>query len=321
MKNIFSSAFLFFTLIFLSSCLKDKAYEDGLIGHKVENQNIIELAWPNNHDLETPLALDIVDKDTSIRVLPVRLASGMVASQDITITLDTTITTDYINDHLEDVPNLRYFNASVGSLESGLTVTIPAGSNEGYIVVKVNSANFNPAHQYVLGYAISSIGDANTYKISGLLNSHILLFSAKNIFDGIYEATGTHIDYANAAFTGSYPFEYHLISQGPNSVAMWDNTWFGDYIHTMLNAGGASGYGSFAPVFIIDLTTGNVTSVVNYYGQPAGNSRSAEIDPSGVNKYDFDTKTLRVKYWMNQPTAWPGHRVSFDEIFRYIGPR
>lgn len=320
MKRLINYSFFFLLVISLMSCLKDKDYKDGIIGHNVRSQNIVELAFPNSTSHETKKSLDIANKDTIIKLIPVRLASDAVADKDIILTLDTTLTTSYIDEHIEDVPNLEYFNSSIGSLESGLTVTIPKGSNEGYITVKVNTSKFDPLYQYVLGYSIKSISD-NSYVVSGLLNSHVFLFGAKNRFDGIYRATGTMIDYANSAFTGDYPYNYYLITQGPNSVAMWDDSRFGTFIHTMKNNGAGSGYGSFAPVFTIDITTGIVTSIVNYYGQPAGNGRSVEMDPSGVNKYDFGTKTLKVKYWMNQPAVFTPHRVAFDETFTYLRPR
>ena len=72
-----------------------------------------------------------------------------------------------------------------------------------------------------------------------------------------------------------------------------------------------SGYGSFAPVFKFDAND-NVIAVTNFWGQPAGNGRSARLDPSGINKYDAATKTIKVKYWLVQAG---NDRTVFDEVF------
>jgi hypothetical protein len=62
---------------------------------------------------------------------------------------------------------------------------------------------------------------------------------------------------------------------------------------------------------------------VNYYGQPAGNTRSG-LDPSGVNQYDAATKTVRIKYNMTQSSlvpAAPHIRTTWDETWKYVGSR
>jgi hypothetical protein len=61
---------------------------------------------------------------------------------------------------------------------------------------------------------------------------------------------------------------------------------------------------------------------VNAYGQPASNGRYAQLDPTGVNTWDPVTKTLKVKYFMFQPSVIAvGPRVSFNETFTYVGVR
>lgn len=135
-----------------------------------------------------------------------------------------------------------------------------------------------------------------------------------NKYDGNYTMTGTMIDYTNSALSGKYPANVALITQSANSVAMWDLDYVRGYGHRILSGTSDSWYGDFAPVFTFDANN-NVTSVTNRYGQPAGNGRSGELDPSGVNKWDPATKTLKVKYWMNQPGNT--HRTLFDETFTW----
>jgi hypothetical protein len=73
-------------------------------------------------------------------------------------------------------------------------------------------------------------------------------------------------------------------------------------------------------VFLFDAND-NITEVINEYGQPAGNTRSAQIDPGGINKWSSIDRHIDVKFWMNQPSSIAGHRTSFDLKFTYLGPR
>ncbi|MBL7970854.1 MAG: hypothetical protein JNL03_04965 [Prolixibacteraceae bacterium] len=85
-------------------------------------------------------------------------------------------------------------------------------------------------------------------------------------------------------------------------------------------AGGASAWGSFCPVFKFD-DNGNIIEVINDYGQPASNTRSAVLDPTGVNKYDPATKSFKVSYYMVQPSvvATPPHyRARMVETYTFL---
>ena len=126
------------------------------------------------------------------------------------------------------------------------------------------------------------------------------------------------VDYANAGLTGRYPMSVGMVTSGANTVRLYDYVIGGVY-HS-ISTPGLSYYGSFGVEFTIDASN-NITKVINVYGQPASNGRSAEIDPSGANSWDPATKTLKVKYWMNQPSVIAGHRTSFDETFKYVGVR
>lgn len=146
--------------------------------------------------------------------------------------------------------------------------------------------------------------------------------SVKNQWDGVYEITGTMVDNTSATFTGAYPLQWDLVTSGPNQVIAFDNINLGIPGHIFLNAGSPSYFGSFGLVINIDPNTNKITSVTNYFGQPAPNGRSAQLDPSGANYYDPNTKTFYIKYWMMQPSVVPsGPRTVFDEVWKYLGPR
>lgn len=132
-----------------------------------------------------------------------------------------------------------------------------------------------------------------------------------NPASGRYVCTGSMIDYTNASLTGAYPWNVALRQTGPYTLELFDEDQTKDVFHKILSGGSPSSYGSFGVVLQLD-DQHRVVSVINKYGQPASNGRSAELDPSGVNKYDPVAKELKVKYWMNQPGNT--HRTSFDEI-------
>lgn len=308
----------------LSSCLKDKEYDNGSIqsvhNSNGTNENVIEIqtsATDASNLLIT--AFDNSDNDTTINFVPVVLATANPAPEDIhvTVSLNPTLVTDYNDENGTEyeIPDSSQYTI----INPGGEVTIPKGSNTGYLQIKLKPSDFLGS-DWALGFTITNI-DKPGYLISGNLKNGMVAFGIKNKYDGHYRVTANSpmVDAGNASFTGRYPMDVYLITQSGNSVAMYDNA-IGTYAHSFSNAGSLSYYGSFAPIFIFD-DNGNVVSVVNAYGQPAGNGRSAELDPSGTNKWNPADKSIDVKYWMNQPSVVSPHRTYFDEHFTYIGPR
>jgi hypothetical protein len=190
-------------------------------------------------------------------------------------------------------------------------------------LVKQVKVNFNPSGldfglRYGVGLLVTS--PTSDFVLGNGQAAALIAVTPKNKYDGTYIATGSMVDYANAALTGPYPWNVQLVTNGAAQVLLLDLDYTEDIYHKILNGGASSYYGSFGLVINFDAEN-KVTSVVNLYGQPAANGRSAELDPSGVNTWDPVTKTLKVKYWMNQPSVITPHRVLFDEIFTYKGPR
>lgn len=241
-----------------------------------------------------------------------------VAPQDITInlSLDQTALDTY---NTQNGTSYVIPPSDVYSLPA--SVVIKKGDHMGQTQVTINnSANFDFNASYALPVQIAS---ASTGSISSNFGKAIYSFGLRNIYDGHYTVTPTSpmVDAANPGLTGNYPMDVYLVTTGANSVVLIDNA-IGVASHSILNGGSVSYYGSFAPVFNFDPSgSGTVVSVTNYYGQPAGNGRSAQIDPSGINKRDPAKMNMDVKYWMNQPAVVAPHRVSFDEHFTYVGPR
>ena len=200
------------------------------------------------------------------------------------------------------------------------TVTFNAGEHAKPILIKLDPTKLDLSQQYALGFTITDAGGA---KISNGLSSAMIEVGVKNRYDGFYRVTGTMLDIAAPTITGYFPQDVALITTGAASVVMVPLD-LGIPGHLILSGGSLSYYGSFGPTFTFDLATDKVISVTNSYGQPAGNTRSAKIDPTGINKWDAANKMMDVKYFMKQPntvTTAPFIRVYFNENFEYLGPR
>lgn len=207
-------------------------------------------------------------------------------------------------------------------------------AKEIYITIP-NATLFNPSALYGLGFTITS-ADAGS-KLS-TQKSVVVEIGAKNDYDGQYAVTGPMVDVTNAAFVQwanqpgyTDPFlvanngawELDLITTGATSCVMFDNTIWGDIFHPFYTGTGNSGYGSYALIVNFNPANNTISSVTNYYGQPAANTRSAQLDPSGVNAVQGN-KDILIKYFMLQPsvvTAPPYVRVTFNEKWKYVGPR
>lgn len=213
------------------------------------------------------------------------------------------------------------FTTSIPKTGNTYDFTLAPGESGKEFTIQLNGGKWNLEHTYAMAFALSDVGGK---KISSGKDTVIALLSVINAWDGVYEVTGNMVDRTNATLTGYLPMTYHLITAGPTTVVGYDPDIWGDYFVPIYSGTSLSGYGSFAPIFEIDPATNKIISVKNYYGQPAGNTRSAQLDPSGANQYYSDTRTIDVKFFMLQPsvvTAAPHIRVEFDWHMKYTGPR
>ncbi|MDP4264338.1 MAG: hypothetical protein Q8941_17540 [Bacteroidota bacterium] len=201
-----------------------------------------------------------------------------------------------------------------------ITATPDPATHLAAFQLKIFTTKIDLAHNFAVAYTITSATGGAV--IASNKTDDLITVSAKNKYDGHYSVTATapFVDYSNAAFTGRYPLDVDLLTVNGTTVYMIDNA-IGIPSHSFLNNGGLSYYGSFGPVFTFNTATDALTTVVNYYGQPSGNGRYANINPAGLNKWNSADRSIDVKYWMDQPTVITPHRVAFSEHFTYLGPR
>lgn len=259
----------------------------------------------------------------------------------VTIKDDTAAVRAANSGYLQLSPAFYSLTLSDGITKTGgqggtFTVTFKPGEFAKQIYITIpNATLLNPSALYGLGFTVTT-ADAGA-KIA-TAKSVVVEVGAKNDWDGVYAVTGPMTDYVNPLLVQwnnslaaiSDPFcdahggawELHLITTGATQCAMFDNTIWGDFFHPIWATPGNSGYGSFALLVNFNPSNNTVSSVINKYGQPASNTRSAAIDPSGVNAVQGN-KDILIKYFMiqtNQPTG-TNPRTAFNEKWEYVGPR
>ena len=255
---------------------------------------------------------------------------------------------------------IAFYTLQIDGVKTGgqggtFTFTFKPGefSKSIYIIIP-NATLFNPSALYGIGFTILTAdagGKISTQK------SVVVEIGAKNNYDGVYAVTGPMVELTGSPFiqwnnptfgpfqvANGGAWEANLVTSGASTVFVFDNTIWGCSGHPMLNAGANSGFGSFGLVVNFNPATNAIASIYNYYGDPAyggatalgnpqagsgaplysaANTRRAVLDPSGVNAVQGN-KDVLIKYFMIQPSvvpAPPSIRVTFDEKWKYIGPR
>jgi hypothetical protein len=301
----------------LTSCLKSKdslgvIADDGSITTGIFDRfyygETKSFALTGSPPIET---LDLLD----IRYSAPRKKAGTI---HVKLAIDNSLVTAY---NLANGTNYLALPTNAYTLPNGLEFDLPAGNSGQYTLpLTLNKNNLNLQNAYALGIKIESVSEGS---IDQLQKNIIVTILVKNKYDGRYEINGTFVDYSNSAFVNAYPLLWELVTTGPSQVVVRDYDFFATPTpaYVFWTGSAYSYYGSFGLIVNFDAND-NITSVTNYYGQPSSNGRTAELDPSGINKYiPGSPPVIKIKYWMNQPSVITPHRSAFDETWTYIGPR
>ena len=206
--------------VLASSCLKDKAFENGSIqsgsGGSGQDIKVITLGitvsdTTNFLQAAYPLA---PDDDTTVNLVPVELGGLSAASQDIHVTLAEN---DQLVQNYNDSNGTAYTNPGANITIVNKVVTIPKGSRVGYLQVKFKPTDLlNGTFAY--GFVISSVAEAG-YTI-GNLDHGIVAIGPKNKWDGVYKSAGvfTHPAYGVLTWDNSKGLTQALVTTGLNSV-------------------------------------------------------------------------------------------------------
>ncbi|HVU93812.1 MAG TPA: DUF1735 domain-containing protein [Puia sp.] len=308
-NKIYKTSIIISLLIFLAGCKKDI---DVLATAQNGSTPATGFGISNLDAMVLSIDASTTEVDTALLVFN---NAKYGAETKVTIVVDTSLVNSYNN---AKGSSFDYMPADVFTFPA--TVSIPANSLQGSGKVAINiSKLLTYGTSFATGFTITAVSGGSGQILT--MHNHVtLVVQVKNQYDGEYTVTGSMVDYANGTLTGPYPWDVYLITKSATQAQLFDNDYTGGIYHKILSNGADSYYGAFGLQFNFDVN-GNVTSVVNVYGQPSSNGRSATLDPSGINKFDPATKTLDVKYWMDQPSVITPHRVSFTEHFEYVGPR
>lgn len=308
------------TSLLLTSCIKDEVDDLGN-----EGDNFLKILESPENQLFFSVFTDVKRIDLFSVRRDAATTSALNQSASIKLQLDTAKIRLYNEEHdteFELLPDSLY-TLGEGIVKSGdiYTMTLNAGDFAKDFAVNLNGAKWDVSHKYAMAFNI--IDSAGLNLTEG--KKDIMAFiSVKNKYDGRYEVTGTFVDMANATFTSAYPLTWDLVTSGPNSVIVYDNVNLGVPGFLFNTPAGASYYGNFGLEIEFNPETNAIVGMTNYYGQPAVNTRSAVLDPSGANKYDPATSTISIKYFMLQPSVVPAPphiRSMFNETWTYKGPR
>jgi hypothetical protein len=290
----------------LFGCLKDEGYDnrDYQAGesHNDGKQNVISVALTaTTTDNHLQLAFEKSDVDTTFDAIPITLG-GEPAEQDIQVrlALNPALLGSYNaangTTH-EEVPLDLITILNSGSADSGYIVTIPRGSNTGYLRITIKPNDYL-GFDYALGVQISSVSAG--YLIAKNISTGILAIGVKNEWDGVYSYKGYSLRAGDPDLTGNFSDqEMTLITAGATSLRFQTLALWGD---------GNSG-----------ISIGNVILSLNTNVNPPYPVTITSTDPSvgttnapGYNsRYEPDSKTFYISFTWG---AGPAARLSTDTL-------
>jgi hypothetical protein len=312
----------------ISSCIKDSAPELGTRGNTIIKFN----DGPTKALFYSPFT-DIKEVTLFTFRRDANSAADLQKPVEITLAEDATL----IPAGYTDLPSTMYTlvaDPSITVASGKVTLRFAAGEFSKSLKIRLNGASWTDlSTKYGKYYKVF---DAATKQVAAGQATMTVTMSIKNAWDGVYEVEGTFSDVSAAGATWTHvndglaqygeTMHYELRTISANQCEVFDPVVYGGFYVPFSTNPGLSGYGSFSPVLTFDAATNTITSVYNRYGTAplyvSSNGRSAALDPTGYNDYNPSTKTIRIKYFMIQPSVVPvGPRTTIDETWKYTGPR
>ena len=301
-------------VLLFTGCLKDKDYDNGARGIKIDaSQKFVEIAGPSTGFMNVDLIGS--DNDTTVNLVMVRLASAAPAAEDITVTLelDPSLVAAYNAEH-----GTAYENPDVSLFSiPSLTVTIPKGERIGYLNLLTQPNDLITA-EYALGVRIVSVSDPSV-KISGNFSEQVVGLTIRNKYDGRYTLKFAFYHPTASPGYATETTEVELHTSSANSVKIYYPT-FGGYYHPILSGGSITAFGSQEPEFTINPVTNKVTVQNSYPGAVT----FYQMAPGYDSRYDPATGTIYAKFGYNYdpgPTFSPANNREWTDTLIYIGPR
>lgn len=307
MKKYINYLFLFFSIATFASCLKDTQpiTADGTY-NVIEFGNIGNISSGSSNPIRLYIqSFPVVELDTVVATI--NYAGAHEASKDIHVKFSPSAEVlaafnekEYGDD--ED----SYIEMIPDELASYPTeVTIAKGTHSVSFNVIVKPDQFDFTKNFGLPLEITS---ADGEVISGNFGKIVLKLGAKNKYDADYRVTGSMTD-PNGRFEGFYPTFVSLETVNSNTVKYY-NSDFGYYYTIIQEISSGDVYLGDPGVSIVFDDDGNVTKIFNTPDGPG----SADVSVPGTPmKFDFDRRSLHIKYNMG---GW-----IYDETFQFSSER
>lgn len=308
MNKFIKTLFAAVAIFSLASCLKDDKFDDNITGHDLSDvPKIIEIGFINEPVHEKSTALDFVNTPVDATLFFVRLAANEVATEDITVTLDSTGAYSKIvaaHPTYKVLPG-AFYTYGVPTFK----VVIPKGERQSApFKITTNASRFDPSTTYALYFKIVSV-DKPGYIISGNFGEFISILSAKNSYDGIYQVVSGYVqrysapgvpttDALNGPLAGNR--DVYLITLGAYSNSINFLEW--------------SGGGGIGGIDNLRLTVDPVTNLVTVTS--LGNATLTNW-AGKINDYNPATKTFRLAFRWNPA----GSTREYEIVLKYKGPR
>lgn len=322
MKQTFFLKGMFFLLaplaLTVTGCLKDKLADSGGAGFTINNnEKIAELPGGT-----VVFSLESGSVDTSFNLVKVRIATDKPVAADTKVKLEmnpglvTAYNTANGTSYVTPSPALYQFD--------NLTVTVPAGSRDGHLKIKVKP-NDLIGTAYAFGFSIVSATDP-AVKISANFKDQVIVLGVKNRYDGVYDLRVRTVGWAAYGIaddvTGDYPATFDLITAGGNSVTSFNNG-RGDFLLPAFTGGAGllgapTAFGATTPLFVFDNATNKLTDVRNTTPDD-GRGRFLLMNPAVTDsRYDPAGRKIYAAFIMKQ-NGRPDQLV-YDTL-TYLGPR
>jgi hypothetical protein len=221
----------------------------------------------------------------------------------------------------------EYILFPAGSLTlTGLEGTVPVGTDEVTIKLKVNKSLLSLTESYAVGLIINS-SDA---VINNNANKILLNFSIRNKYDGVYKLRVKTTGWATYGITDGVTADYPLsasglgiglVTNGASSNGFF-NYFRGDDLLPAFGVVGSAlsptAFGATTPKFTFDDATNRLINVENTTPND-GRNRTLLLNPAITDsRYDPATKTIYAAFIMTQ-NGRPNQ--FFYDTLTYIGPR
>jgi len=278
-------------VMLISSSCKDSLYDDyktqAVDNHGHNQGSMVSTAVTSSALDEFYVnAVDGVNTEVEVTLIPVILSGSGLSGKDVHVKFEPAL--DSLDAYNTRNETEYVMPGDVGSpaftlVDDGV-VTIKAGTEVGYLKVKLVPSDYFGDVSYAFAYKIASVQEGG-YTISGNHNHGIIAILPKNAYDGIYHETGTLVRQGNPV--NNLDTDTHLATV--NTTTVWAYAGFPVFQNTTL-----SYYATINNDNTVTITADPHAGVVIY--PIAADSNPGSGSDAHENSYDPATKTFYLNY-------------------------